>query len=200
MRLLKPDTVIPAVAGLALLVGLLHIGAAIYIPAKAYVAQILLDRAWERTVAGDTNTKPWPWADMRPIARIDVPRLKETAIVLEGANGQAMAFGSGHMTNTPAIGTNGTSVVAAHRDTHFAFLKDLKIGDRVIVTGRDLKRHTYKVSDMSIVHAAQSGIDPMFGGATGSSLALVTCYPFDAVQRGPLRFVVMTDLIEVEDA
>src|SRR5258705_13931908 len=116
--------------------GLLLIGAAFllraaYIPAKAALAQVLLERAWARAQAGEDDAKPWRWADVAPVAEIAVPRLGTREIVLEGVSGQAMAFGPGHMPNTPAIGTTGTSVAAAHRDTQFRFLKDLLAGDRI---------------------------------------------------------------------
>src|SRR5580765_3029495 len=104
----------------ALSAGLLLIGAAFliraaYIPAKAALAQVLLEWAWARAQEGEGDTKPWRWADIAPVAEIAVPRLRTREIVLEGVSGQAMAFGPGHMPNTPAIGTTGTSVVAAHR-------------------------------------------------------------------------------------
>ena len=73
--------------------------------------------------AGENGVRPWPWADITPVAVLEVPRLGERSIVLEGASGQAMAFGPGHMINTPPIGARGTAVVAAHRDTQFRYLR-----------------------------------------------------------------------------
>jgi sortase A len=186
-------------AALAIGIGLVHLGMALFIPAKAVVAQVLLDRAWDRTLAGEPAAKPWPWADTWPVARIDVPRLEKAAVVLEGASGQAMAFGPGYMTNTAEIGGAGTAIVAAHRDTHFAFLKDLKKGDAVRVTLRDGETFTFVVSGTRIVHAAASGIDPDVGEGSASTLALVTCYPFDAIGRGDMRYVVFAEKINAED-
>jgi len=85
------------------------IASAVYIPAKAALAQVLLERAWDRARSGDANAKPWPWADVSPVAVLEVPRLDERSIVLEGASGEAMAFGPGHMSNTPPIGARGTA-------------------------------------------------------------------------------------------
>jgi sortase A len=113
------------------------IASALYIPAKAAFAQVLLERAWARTQAGESGVRPWPWADITPVAILEVPRLRERSIVLEGASGQAMAFGPGHMINTPPIGEQGTAVVAAHRDTQFRYLKDVKTGDRIVVETAD---------------------------------------------------------------
>src|SRR5262249_32471772 len=154
---------------------------ALYIPSKAALAQVLLQRAFARAKPGEAAPKPWPWADMTPIARLEIPRLDRTAIVLEGASGQAMAFGPGHMPNTPAIGAPGTAIIAAHRDPHFAFPGALRPGDiitAVIAGGQPMR---FQVSESHIVRAEASGLDPADGGPTGARLALVTCYPFEGV-------------------
>lgn len=168
------------------------IGSAFYIPAKAAVAQILLERAWDRARSSEANTRPWPWADVSPVAVLEVPRLGERSIVLEGASGEAMAFGPGHMSNTPPIGTHGTAVVAAHRDTQFHFLRNVSEGDRILVETAD-GLSAFRVVETRIVRADVSGLDPDDSGPTGARLALVTCYPFDGVFRSPWRYVVIAD-------
>jgi len=169
------------------------VASALYIPAKAALAQVLLERAWARTQAGETGVRPWPWADITPVAVLEVPRLGERSIVLEGASGQAMAFGPGHMTNTAQIGARGTAVIAAHRDTQFRYLQDVKDGDRILVETADGEHRAFRVVEMRVVRADASGLDPSDGGPTGARLALVTCYPFDGFLRGPLRYVVLAD-------
>jgi sortase A len=169
------------------------VASALYIPAKAALAQRLLERAWARTQAGETAVRPWPWADIAPVAVLEVPRLGERSIVLEGASGQAMAFGPGHMVNTPPIGERGTAIVAAHRDTQFSYLRDVKDGDRIVVQTADGQHSAFRVVETRVVRADASGLDPRDGGPTGARLALVTCYPFDGVLRGPLRYVVLAD-------
>jgi sortase A len=124
---------------------------------------------------------------------LEVPRLGERSIVLEGASGQAMAFGPGHMINTPPLGTRGTSVVAAHRDTQFSYLRDVKNGDRIVVETAAGTQRAFRVVETRVVRADASGLDPAEGGPTGARLALVTCYPFNGVLRGPLRYVVLAD-------
>jgi sortase A len=187
-----------ALMGLAL-AGAGLVASALYIPAKAALAQLLLERAWERARAGEGEARPWPWADISPIAVLDVPRLNVRSIVLEGANGEAMAFGPGHMENTPPIGTRGTAVVAAHRDTQFRYLRQVKEGDRIVVETAE-GRSVFRVAEMRVVRADASGLDPADEGPTGARLALVTCYPFDGVLRGPLRYVVVADRENIETA
>jgi sortase A len=162
-------------------------------PAKAALAQILLERAWLRVQHGDANAKPWPWADMTPLAEIEIPKLHQRVIVLEGASGEAMAFGPGHMPNTPAIGARGTSIVAAHRDTQFSALGAIKPGDEIVAVTRDGRRIVFRVAATRVVKANVSGLDPADGGPTGARLALVTCYPFEGVLHSPLRYVVIAE-------
>ncbi len=187
MRALRLTAFALMAAGTAL------VASALYIPAKAALAQVLLERAWARTQAGENGVRPWPWADITPVAVLEVPRLGERSIVLEGASGQAMAFGPGHMTDTPPIGARGTAVIAAHRDTQFSYLRDVKNGDRIVVETADGVHSAFRVVETRVVRADASGLDPTEGGPTGARLALVTCYPFDGVLRGPLRYVVLAD-------
>ena len=169
------------------------VASALYIPAKAALAQALLERAWARAQAGEPGVKPWPWADISPVAVLKVPRLGERSIVLEGVSGQAMAFGPGHMVNTPPIGAQGTAVVAAHRDTQFRYLRDLKEGDRIVAQTTDGEHTAFRVVETRVVRADASGLDPGDSGPTGARLALVTCYPFNGALRGPWRYVVLAD-------
>ncbi len=178
-----------------LLAGMVMLTWSAYIPVKAAVAQVLLQNAWNRSLDGPSVQKPWPWADTWPVAKISAPRLGRSAIVLHGASGEAMAFGPGHMSQTPAIGAPGTAVIAAHRDTHFRFLKDLQQGDTIEVATRNGAVRNYAVTTMRIVRADASGVNPQLAGTTGTSIALVTCYPFDTITRGPLRYVVFADLV-----
>lgn len=116
-----------------------------------------------------------------------------SAIALNGASGQALAFGPGHLQNTPQAGERGTAVYAAHRDTHFAFLKDIEKGDLIVITRDDGKTFTYRATRMTVARWDEAQIDV---NATGSHLVLATCYPFNAVTQGPLRYLVYAELAE----
>jgi len=171
----------------ATVTGFTLVGQGLYIKAKAVLAQVLLESAWSRALAGEVAPKAWPWADTWPVAKLNLPRIEKKAIVLNNASGEAMAFGPGLVAGTPLPGQPGTSVIAGHRDTHFEFLKDVKLGDIIEVTTRANKRITYKIDYMEVVDASASGIEP---NAPGESLALVTCWPFGDPNPGPLRYVV----------
>ncbi|MDE2444890.1 MAG: class GN sortase [Alphaproteobacteria bacterium] len=167
-------------------------GHSVWIFAKAQLAQVLLERAFTQSIATGKPVKAWRWADTYPVARIAIDRIGAEAIVLKGASGEAMAFGPAWVNETARPGTRGTSVMAAHRDTHFAFLKNVQVGDEIAVTRDDGLVFRYRATGMRVVNWNQSGID---AHEAGFHLALVTCFPFDAITRGPLRYVVNAELV-----
>ena len=175
-----------------LLAGLLLFGNGAYMKAKASLAQVLLAQAWEKTLAGDTNARPWPWADITPAARLELPRLHAAAIILDGTSGQALAFGPGLMHGSAAPGQPGLTLLAGHRDSHFAFLQSARPGDALTLTGPDGMAHTYRLTETRIVDANASGLIP--GGNGPATLALTTCYPFGALTPTPQRFVALATL------
>jgi sortase A len=168
--------------------GITLMGWGLYIPAKAAVAQILLERAW--TTAGDTGVAPppWPWADTRPIARVRTADNEHEAIVLAGAHGRSLAFGPGHIDGTSLPGGIGHSVIAAHRDTHFAFLRDMIVGQEIIVERPDGSQVRHVIVDIQTIDVRTETIAL---NHDVDMLTLVTCYPFENWEPGgPLRYVV----------
>ncbi len=160
--------------------------AALWIPAKAELAQFLLERAWQRTLSGDKDAKPWPWADTRAVAVLEVPRLGLREIVLEGSSGRNLAFGP-TLVNKTKLEVTADRILSGHRDTHFRFLKKLMVGDiltlHTVAGARDY-RVTWQESVDSL--RQQLVIDEGI-----NRLTLLTCYPFDtATTGGPLRWVV----------
>jgi sortase A len=181
-----------AITFLLALAGLVLFGQGAYIHAKALLAQVLLERAFTETIASSRETKPWSWADTWPVARIEVKRLNASAIVLAGSSGQALAYGPGHVERTPDAGERGVAVYSAHRDTHFRFLRDVAIGDEIVVTRRDGKAFRYRADASSVVRFDASGIDPL---SDRYELVLTTCWPFDAVTPGPMRYLLHATLV-----
>jgi len=177
-----------AAALLFLLAGVWQLGGGLYIHAKAILAQILVRSAWERTLAGERQAKPWPWADTWPVARLSVPEQDVDLFVLAGANGRTIAFGPGHVFGTALPGEEGNSVIGGHRDTHLRFLRDTKIGTEIRVQRADGTWRRYRVDAAAVLDQKDVWItrqDDL------TLLTLVTCYPFDALRPGgPQRYVV----------
>jgi sortase A len=175
-------------AGLLALAGW-QFGAAAYIHAKARLAQVLLERAWQRTLAGEQAVRPWAWADMHPVARLLATGHDQDLVILDGASGQALAFGPAHVFGTAMPGQRGSAAIVGHRDTHFRFLRELRRGDALEIERRDGARVRYTVTGLRIV---DTRVERLSLDADEASLRLITCYPFDAVRPGgPLRFEVI---------
>jgi len=171
-----------------LLIGALQFGHGAWIQAKAWLAQELIAHAWARTLKGEAEVKPWPWADTWPVARLSAPGLGVDRYVLAGANGSAIAFGPGHLSGTPAPGDAGNSVIGGHRDTHLAFLRNVKPGDELLVERADGTHVVYQVRDALVLDKRDVWVAKQEGP---NRLTLVTCYPFEALRAGgPQRYVV----------
>ena len=171
---------------IALAVALLAAG--FWLPAKAELAQHLLNRAWQRTADGDAMARPWPWADTHPVARLTLPDSDEPLTVLAGASGRNLAFAPALLDGSAPPGTHGVTLIAGHRDTHFRRLATLAIGDVVTLERPDGSVFTYEVANLDVIDSerAELRLD-----ADESIVVLVTCYPFEAVTPGgTLRYVV----------
>lgn len=200
-KLVRRPTVAAVAAASFLAVGVASVVQAAWIPAKAALAQVLLERAWERAraveLSGDPEgpgamgeaLRPWPGADTRPVARLTFPERGESLLVLAGASGRTLAFGPGHLDGTPLPGRVGNSVVAGHRDTHFAVLEEVEVGEPLLVEEPSGAVRGFRVTSATVVHEGDTrALRP---AGSGRLLTLVTCWPFDAVDPGgPLRYVV----------
>ncbi len=180
------------IVAVLLAVGTLNLGHGLYLPAKAAFAQYLLQRAWQRGEAApevvDESLRPWPWADTHPVARLTGDTLPGELFILSGGSGRTLAFGPGHLENTPLPGDPGNSVIAGHRDTHFRFLSEIGFGDRLRVDRRDGSHAIFEVVAVDVVDSRRAAITLDYDTPT---LTLVTCYPFDAIEPGgPMRFIV----------
>jgi sortase A len=164
---------------------------AAWIPAKAQLAQALLQRAWARAQAGETDARPWPWADTHPVARLRVPEHGVDLIVLAGASGRTLAFAPGHISGTAEPGDWGNCVFSGHRDTHFRFLQYVLPGEIVTLETPDRSVYRFQVTARHIVYEEDIRVVDDLGE---EALTLLTCFPFDAVvPGGPLRFVVRAE-------
>ena len=105
-----------------------QIGSGAYIMAKAQLAQLLVAHAWKKVQAGEVAAKPWSWADTWPVARLYSPKHDVDLFILEGSSGHTLAFGPGHMVNTPLPGEPGNSVVGVIATPTSVFCKTLSPG------------------------------------------------------------------------
>ena len=176
-----------------LCLGFWQFGQGAYIPAKAWVAQELMQRAWRRAETGEEQAAPWPWADTFPIARMTAKGGDIDLIILEGGSGRTLAFAPGHMSASVLPGEIGNTIIAGHRDTHFQFLQYMKKGESILLETTEGRKYLYQVTGIDVVDSRRGSLvldteSPM--------LSLVTCYPFAAHEAGgPMRYVVTATML-----
>jgi sortase A len=123
------------------------------------------------------------------VARLTLAARKVDLYVLDNASPRALAFGPAHVGGTASPGGYGNTVLVAHRDTHFAFLERVEIGDELEFETAFGRRARYRVQEVTVVDQGESRVLDEAGDAL---LTLITCYPFDAVRPGTrLRYVVI---------
>ena len=177
------------VASLLLVLGSWLIGQGAWIHVKAVTAQWLLQDAWHETLTMQRPVKPWPWADTWPVGRLIVPRLTINQIILADTSGESLAFGPGMVGNGKFSNDDLQSLIlSGHRDTHFSFVRDVQLGERITVQTLQGNWRSFVVGNIEVV---DSRIDALPMNEERPDLRLITCYPFDALlPGGPLRYVV----------
>jgi|SRR5579871_4809007 len=162
-------------------------------------ARIFFASRLGQTVARKEFQQPEPprahRAPVRPqlgdtVAKLLIPRLGTQLYVVEGVDAGDLRRGPGHMPGTAMPGTDGNCVIAAHRDTHFRVLKDIKEGDDIILQTHD-GEFLYRVKNTHIVLPTNTA---SIQRTSTPELHLITCYPFYYVGNAPKRFIVKAEL------
>jgi len=189
------------------LIGATLLGKGLYMQAKAHFAQYLIEQAWTKTLADGQSHKPWSWADTYPVAKLSIYReqaanndieaeLNDSLYVLAGASGRNLAFGPSLVLSSAPAGQKGNTVIAGHRDTHFAILNGMTVGRRLSLQTLKGNHIIYEVVASQVVHETET---QFMAPSADNRLTLITCYPFDTLQGGAeLRFVVQAIPVEVE--
>jgi sortase A len=120
------------------------------------------------------------------IGRIDIPRIHVSALILEGTDSRILRIGAGHVQGTALPGTIGNVGVAAHRDSFFRPLREIRHDDMIsLTTPHGVYRYHVQgteIVDPNDIQVLNQTRDP--------ELTLVTCYPFYYVGSAPKRFIV----------
>ena len=126
-----------------------------------------------------------------PIGVIEIPRLGLSSVVLESDDAEALLFGVGHLADTPLPWRGGNSVFAAHRDTFFRGLGDIKRNDVIRFRAGD-RELSYRVRQTKIVKPTDVEV---LAPTKSATLTLITCYPFHHVGPAPKRFIVRAERV-----
>lgn len=125
------------------------------------------------------------------MGRLEIPRLRVSAVVRAGSDARTLRLAVGHIGGTALPGEPGNVGLAAHRDTFFRRLGEIRDGDQVRFVTPD-GTFTYRVEGTRVVEPQDVWVlDP----TTTPALTLVTCYPFRYVGSAPQRFVVRARLV-----
>ncbi len=146
------------------------------------------------------------------LGRVDIARLNLGAMVREGVDAKTLSVAVGHVPSSALPGQPGNFAIAAHRDTLFRALKDIRKDDLVTFqsaagtyTYQVLATKIVKPSDVSVLRSDGGGLIPpeeiSSGGAvSGRLLTMITCYPFYYVGSAPKRFIVEAKLVSTNSS
>lgn len=164
-----------------------------WIYGKAVVAQVLLENAWRKSLIDNQPHKPWSWADIHTVARLDIVDTNKSFIVLSDASGEAMAFGPGLVGGDTLKAKQNTIAIGGHRDTHLSFLEHLPVGAHINMQNAEGVFLRYELVDKTVVDSRSQSIKI---SRKYPGLVLITCYPFNARQTGgPYRLVAKAKLL-----
>jgi sortase A len=126
------------------------------------------------------------------IGRVDVDRLGVSVAIVEGADAGDLAHAAGHLIGTALPGQPGNTAIAAHRDTFFRPLRNIRPKDTIRVTTPE-GEFRYRVAWTRIVNPDDMAV---LRPERSQELTLITCYPFYYVGDAPQRFIVRAKRIE----
>ena len=188
----RPYRAQPLLSMAMLVVGAFLIGYAGTQYLDMYLAQRSLTAEWQHQTSAAATPGPKAVGPSQTLIRLQIPKIKLDAMVLEGATNAELSKGPGHMEETPIPGEAGNSVITAHRDTFFRHIFELNTGDEIVVH-RNGETFRYEVTAKRIVgpddlSVLQPTPDPQ--------LTLITCYPTYYIGPAPQRLVVFSKLVE----
>jgi sortase A len=120
------------------------------------------------------------------IGEIHIPRIGLTAIVVQGDSAAILRRAVGHLAETALPGEPGNVVLAAHRDTFFRPLEQIRAGDTITLRTRD-RDLTYQVEWSTVVGPNDLEV---LQRTDQDTLTLITCFPFSHLGPAPDRFIV----------
>lgn len=153
--------------------------------------QLYLERQSYPAVATETAILSKVSLPPHVVAKLFYPRFGKQFFVLPNGDSNLMK-GPVTLTPPPSRSFRGNSIIAAHRDLHFRFLKDVRVGDEFRVQSKD-GAYRYRVSRLDIVEISDRAL---LTPSRDRVLTLVTCYPFYFVASAPQRFIVRAVAIE----
>jgi sortase A len=120
------------------------------------------------------------------IGRLQIPRLGMTVMVVEGVDENELSRAAGHIPGTTLPDRHGNVGIAAHRDTFFRPLRNIRRNDTIQLATLH-GNYNYRVISTSVVEPSDVQV---LAPTNRDTLTLVTYYPFYFVGAAPKRFIV----------
>ena len=120
------------------------------------------------------------------VGHLEIPRLRISVDVLEGSGESTLSVAAGHIEGTSLPGMSGNMGIAAHRDTFFGSLGQIRPDDIITVRTAD-GNFSYAVKRTEVVTPTHVEV---LRQTADAELTLVTCYPFRYKGPSPKRFIV----------
>lgn len=166
-------------------------GKGLYDFSKTQLSQYLIERSWEQSLSHNTATKPWPWADVWPVARIIVPRRDVDIIILSSDGGKNLS----HADSPPSKSVNpGISEISVNQIQEFEFVANLRPKDEILFQNNRGDIQKFTVSHAQIFH---NGNYERLTAYSNAFLSLEIPYPSDStLLSGSLRYVVFAEKVK----
>jgi len=149
----------------------------------------------DRAPAGNAPAAAPPPSPGETLGLLHIARLGLDVVVKEGVDDATLRVAAGHIPQTSLPGTAGNVGIAAHRDTLFRRVRNIRLGDRI----RFETEHgtfDYDVDATAVVEPSEVGV---LAARDAPTLTLVTCWPFDYRGAAPYRFIVHARQVPAED-
>jgi LPXTG-site transpeptidase (sortase) family protein len=171
--------------------------------ADGQIAQWVARQQLEKTLSDADSSSTHPYLPLAkhsmvtpengtPLAELSIPRIGLSVVVLQGSDEHTLRQGVGHIESTPLPGEAGNVGIAGHRDSYFRPLRNVQVGDDIMLETPAGSVH-YRVSSYRVVNPSEiSVIHP----TSDPVLTLVTCFPFYFVGAAPDRFIVRATLVD----
>src|SRR5262249_44534026 len=122
------------VESLLLLAGAAALGWYAYVATSAFIVQRLAREKLELTApVSPMERAKSPVPTGTPLAELSIPSIGLSTVVLEGSDPRTLRMGVGHIETTPLPGELGNIAIAGHRDTFFRPLRNIRVGDDILL-------------------------------------------------------------------
>lgn len=129
-------------------------------------------------------------------ATVEIPDIGVNAPVYHGDTLDILKYGVGHFSGSYFPGEGGSIVLAGHNSRqHFMYLPRLDLGAKVIIKA-NYGTFTYKVVDAKVIRDNDMASLPIQDEE--EKLMLYTCWPVNTIGFKTRRYVIYTELVEVE--